>query len=542
MTSSSDLSFFTGRNHEWPGARPSFVHQEAGRSSVILERPSTVDRGPLFNADSRAAFLADGSAAGLDGHRWNSADPADGDNLLVPADILEQDDGLPVAIRPRLMFLEEQPFKSFIGIVLCFNIFCVWMETDSPKWEGLWNSLESLFLLIYIVELCLMLVHHGPQRFFNRGIAGTCQASLDCFVIVLGVTELWIVPMFIMGDAAIEPPIPRGPDEVIASQKIRHTARWLFWLEMLRLLRVFRLVRMWPPLLKLVNLLMHVIANFMWILVLMFCIMYVVAVIMTTMLRVDESELHGPWIKIHRHFGDVPSSLFTMFQLVTTEDWIQIATPLIEVSEAWKLFFVVFIVFNAFIMLSLLTAVASDTMISSSNELKEIELQQEQQKNMEFFGFLRNEFATADKDNSGELDKEEFRTLMRKDEVQHQMELHDVRLKLEELIAAWDVFDIDESGELTIDELINGMSYLQEILKTQHIVNLDYNLQRVNQTIETKLEDISQGLEFIDGQREEVLDLVRARTEKMLGKKLEPKLRLAPTQIPEDTEDAEYDE
>merc|ERR1719210_1891954 len=126
-------------------------------------------------------------------------------------------------------------------------------------------------------------------------------------------------------------------------------------------------------------------------------------------------------------------------------------------------------------------------------------------KHKQFLGFLHESFLEADADGNGLLDKDEFSDLMRKDFVHKQMKDLGIHLTHEELFKAWDMLDIDESGELTIEEFVTGLSYLQEGLATKHILNVDYSLRRVAVKCEDRMEKISLAMNRVVKNNEDLL-------------------------------------
>merc|ERR1711957_889605 len=118
-------------------------------------------------------------------------------------------------------------------------------------------------------------------------------------------------------------------------------------------------------------------------------------------------------------------------------------------------FFVFYIAFAAWTMISVLTAIAADNMIAATSDRKEMELREQEIKQRAFISFLRNTFYEADTDGNGLLDREEFEALMAKEMVTKEMGRLGVNLTDSDLFKAWQMLDIDDSGELTIDEFVS---------------------------------------------------------------------------------------
>merc|ERR1712203_105984 len=110
------------------------------------------------------------------------------------------------------------------------------------------------------------------------------------------------------------------------------------------------------------------------------------------------------------------------------------------------------------------------------------------------------QFLQADSDQSGTLDKDEFTRLMTTPLMKSQMDLYGFVLDEKDLGRIWDTFDIDESENITIEELVAGFSYLQEGLATKHIANVNYSLKRVDAMMGTALQGFEETTKIFDQQ------------------------------------------
>jgi len=280
-----------------------------------------------------------------------------------------------------------------------------------------------------------------------------------------------------------------------------------------RLLRLYRIVRMHPRFYDFVRLLMTMLSTFVWILSIIFLFAFVQSIVLTRILGHGLLVHEDPKIsgQIQALFHDIPTSLFTLFQLVTVDDWSRIATPVIELDIGWRLFFIAFITFMSWTMLSLLTAVASETMLTDSKGKKNEEVILAEVQRQGFTTFICGEFIRADVDSNGLLDKDEFIGLMSQPSMIVEMQAQGVDLKVRDLSQTWDTFDVDDSGELTIDELVDGFSYLMEDLGTKHVATVQYALKRFQRKMEVKSDDASDSLRSISEGQSGVLEVMRKR-------------------------------
>eukprot|EP00427_Karlodinium_veneficum_P015205 CAMPEP_0169143022 /NCGR_PEP_ID=MMETSP1015-20121227/45332_1 /TAXON_ID=342587 /ORGANISM="Karlodinium micrum, Strain CCMP2283" /LENGTH=276 /DNA_ID=CAMNT_0009209869 /DNA_START=436 /DNA_END=1267 /DNA_ORIENTATION=- len=221
-----------------------------------------------------------------------------------------------------------------------------------------------------------------------------------------------------------------------------------------------------------------------------------------------KNEYPEEFVAIKETFGDVWTSVFTLFQVTTTDNWEKkhgqssISTPAGS-----------FIVFTAWSILSVLTAVAANSMLEAKEEEKQVEHYQIERNRQKFILFLKRSFQEADVDQNNLLDKEEFKALLEKPFVRKEMKSLGIHESYEEMIAKWSILDYNERGELTIDEFVEGMTHLQEGLGTKHIVNVQYTLDQVRAKAEDRLRHLKYDLQAVVSRNEEILKRVKEQGE-----------------------------
>lgn len=123
-------------------------------------------------------------------------------------------------------------------------------------------------------------------------------------------------------------------------------------LRLLRILRLLRLISVIPQMREIVSALFRSVPGLGTVIGLLFIIMYTSAVLGEKLF-----EEISP-----RYFGDLGTTLYTLFMLLTTENWPDISDSVIdEAPHAW-IFFVAFIVVSAFIVLNLIIGVIVTSM------------------------------------------------------------------------------------------------------------------------------------------------------------------------------------
>ena len=214
-------------------------------------------------------------------------------------------------------FLEQAWVTNFIIGVILFNAVLLGMETSKPimtRFGPLILFLDSLCLLIFVVEIALKLFAHG-WRFFKSG---------------------WNIFDFVIVGIALVP-----------------ATQGFSVLRALRILRVLRVVSAAPRLRRVVEGFITALPGMGSVFLLMALIFYIGAVMATKLFGGAFPE----W------FGDLGRSAYSLFQIMTLESWsMGIVRPVMEVySWAWA-FFVPFIMVTTFAVVNLLVGLIVNSM------------------------------------------------------------------------------------------------------------------------------------------------------------------------------------
>lgn len=210
-----------------------------------------------------------------------------------------------------LRIVESPAFKRVVVILIVINAFLLGAETlhqlPQPTLDAIY-LINRFILFTFVVELGLRILAHG-RTFFRD------PWSLFDFVIVAA--------------ALIPPPSP------------------LQVLRALRILRALRLISAVPSLRRVVDGLLSAIPGLAGVVVLLLLLLYVATVMATHFFR-DVTPAF---------FGDLGTSLFTLFQIMTLEGWPDIAHEVMETLPWAWVFFVGYILIATFMVLNLFIGV-----------------------------------------------------------------------------------------------------------------------------------------------------------------------------------------
>jgi voltage-gated sodium channel len=240
-----------------------------------------------------------------------------------------------VTSRERARRLVEAPrFQQAITVVILLNAVTLGAETSHTVMEragGLLHAIDKIALTIFVVELLLKLYAYRLSFF---------RDAWNWFdFIIIGISLL---------------PSTGG----------------LSVLRAFRVLRVLRLISIVPSMRRVVSALLSAIPGMASIVGLLSLVMYVAAVMSTKLFGATSPE----------YFGDLGTSLWTLFQVMTGEAWPEIARSVMAQNPAAWIFFLIYILISTFVVLNLFLAVMVSAMEGARDEEDErVHLQEREQ-------------------------------------------------------------------------------------------------------------------------------------------------------------------
>lgn len=218
------------------------------------------------------------------------------------------DDALRVRARA---LVERKGFQRLVIALIVFNAVTLGLETSSrmeADYGGLLHVLDRATLAVFVLELLLRFYGNGWQFFRDP------WSIFD--TLVIGVA---LVPA-------------AGPLSVLRT---------------LRVLRVLRLVSAVPSMRRVVGGLLAAVPGMASVASLLALVIFVAGVMAT--------KLFGGIAPVY--FGDLGTTLFTLFQIMTGEAWPDIAREVMAQAPLAWIFFVIYILVSSFAVLNLFIAV-----------------------------------------------------------------------------------------------------------------------------------------------------------------------------------------
>lgn len=365
-----------------------------------------------------------------------------------------------------------------VGGVILLNAVLMGIELDTSDKEVtaisdrlFWYVVEVIFALFFICELSARVYIH---RF-------------DYFKQLMNIFDAVLVALTILDTFILSPMSSGGSVRVVGALRV---------IRMMRLVRLIRLLPRFKELWLIVNGLAHSLKTLSWVSLLLMVTLYFFAIFATQQIGQND-EIWNPYYERNAgiwdheiYFGTVPRSMFTLFQICTLDAWSEnIVRHVKKEQPGMEWLFVSFIIFTTFGLLNLVVGVIVENTLASA-KVNETKMKKKRERDrMRILNHLREFFEQSDEDGSGTLTLEEVQQAMKDPEAMNKLKLID--LPLEDPMEIFTLLDVDQSGELSIDEFISGCMRIKGNAKSKDLLAVQIAVD----TLGSKFHELSQALE-----------------------------------------------
>lgn len=396
----------------------------------------------------------------------------------------------------KIPFVDWFSFNLFVGFVIALNAFTIGLETDAraesgDSVSGMWFLFEVLYALFFLWELLCRLYYHrmkyftGKEKWWNL---------VDCFIVTLSVVDCFIIT-----------PIGLGG-------KVRFVSMMRF-VRLIRLIRLIRLMRLFKELWLVANGLIQSGKTLCWVALMIIIFLYICSIYTTLEIGKKDDmwnsyyKQSGGWDH-EKYFKTVPRSMFTLFQVVTLEQWSENIVRHVMVKQPWMVpFFMVVIAITTFGLLNIVVGViVENTLATSERDDNKIKRSKERDR-QRVFNHLREIFEAADEDGSGTLNLAEVRKAINKPEIYNKLKM--IEFPVDDPEQIFMLLDFDGSGHLNIDEFITGCIRMKGTAKSKDLlvaqVAVD-TMKRHYTQFEKEMRDLQQKIMLLEETAKSLVD------------------------------------
>lgn len=365
---------------------------------------------------------------------------------------------------PTLARIVSSPiFEGAVAVLIISNCFCIGLQVDRDSDSEFFELLDKIFTLCFLTELVLRAIVENWTFFLVRG------NYLDIFLVTVALLQ--------MANSAWD------------------FFRKLTVLRTLRLARVVKVVRYRPELKDMVELIEGTVNNtstVLWTMVMVLGMLYFFAIFSTFIIGKANAFKDSP--EAQTYFGDVLSSMVTLFQVMTLDGWTDIMRSLMAVPGQGRrvcVFFMAFISVGVFVLMNLVVAVIVQNSFARAHELKAHQKKIAEKKLIDDLQQLKKAILEADlvgDCEEGCMSLDHFLNVAADPGVKQKLNLMNITAM--DIVQVWKIMELPDT-RVRIDDFLNGIRRKKGIVASQDMLHLlrdfdflDYHVQELEVNIE----------------------------------------------------------
>jgi len=368
-------------------------------------------------------------------------------------------------------------FESMFAAVVMVNF--LWIGAQMEYREFINNASPTIvlvtdgtFCVAFLAELILRLVGNGIVEFF----CSEKDWAWNWFDVVIVLLTTFETGLSLVGGLT-------NALEGVSGLRVVRVMR------VLRVVRVIRGMRNFRPLRLLIHAIANTLRSAIWTLLLLMMIIYTFSVMFAQSTYdhlASQVEAGTPIDEdLSKNFGTLGRTLYTLFSASTGGcDWQDVAAPLGDVHFACLAGFIIYISFQYFCVMNVVTGIFCQSALEiAKNDREDMIVQQLQDKDR-YVASLQDLFREWDGNGSGELSLEEFQYHMKDSRMQ--AFLRTLEIEPSNAFTLFKLLDADGQGTLDVSEFVGGLIELRGNAKSIQIHELLHetslardNLQRM---------------------------------------------------------------
>lgn len=358
----------------------------------------------------------------------------------------------------NVIFTDRLPFNIFVTVTTVLNVVCMGLEQDlsTNTTAAIWTFLEYGFLGCFVLEL---FIRAGVLRkFFFIDLWNMA----DCLLVILAcLDEFFLKPAGVGGQL-----------------------RFFLVFRVLRIVRVVQLVRTYSfarELWLLAGGLTSSMKALGWVALVLIVALYVGAIIVTAQIGQNDAvygagaSYDGQVWPYREYFGTVPRSMFTLFQVITLDGWVDdILRHVVYRQPLFGIFFIMFMVIMAFGVMNVIVGIIVENTLTAAQVIDRRIEDQERSKRQAAVSDLYAILEKSDSKRSGTISLEDLRAATQSRVVQDKFEMLD--LTFEEVEQVVKLLDAQQNGRIELKRLATALTEMVGGAKRRDMAQVEVSM------------------------------------------------------------------
>lgn len=392
-------------------------------------------------------------------------------------------------------FVQSERFNVMSSLMIAANGVYLGIQTDYREGgredDAMWYAVDIMFSLSFLAELFLRIsvercsfLLDGWNIFDTVVVLSTC---VDTFVLEHGIS-----------------------DEAVDGRHINLIAM----LRVARCARLLRLLRFLKELWLLVIGLLDAMRSLVWAWTLIGLIIYVFAILMTRSVG-HPHRAASPFID--ELFGTVPKSMFTLFTVMTLEDWPAVSRDTVKYEEWVEQAIVVFLLVTTFSIMNVIVAVVVESTLDKAGSQQADKLRAYEAELSQVSLTINEVFNASDSNRDGKVSRQEFHDALRRPDVRDFLKL--AGFDGRQANSLFDILDFDDSGWLSSQEFTDGLLRARGGARARDLLTIQCQLWKGEARLRVELQELCLDVDSRMDQVDNQVDLIRKDLER-LGRRL----------------------
>lgn len=384
------------------------------------------------------------------------------------------------------MMVRSWWFDSCVMVLIVVNSALVGLQVNYIATHGgqeleFYTIMQSALCIIFVIEVALRILGEKARFFFSPFDRGW-----NCFDLLLALCGLVEILL-----GRLIPTFNDNLQNLTALRAVRI-------LRMVRFTRIIRIMKYFHELRLMVSSISNSMRALTWAMVIILAIMYMYAVIFTQATADSNSGRPSEVVAeatdealtedegLIEYFGDIGSSIYTLFQVVTSGiNWGDVAEPLKKLSPIYFFIFLLFTSFNFIAVMNVITAVFVQTALQNAARDTDAVIFGAIADHSAEIQQLQALFEEADAKDNGQISIVDFVDFTRDPRVEAYFRV--IGINISEAIGFFRLLDIDDSGYVDMEEFVIGCMRIKGQAKGLDVATLMHELKRVTRIIHNEI-------------------------------------------------------
>ncbi|CAJ1381399.1 unnamed protein product [Effrenium voratum] len=364
--------------------------------------------------------------------------------------------------RLSLQIVKSPWFDKCCAILICLNALTIGLEVElvayglAPSGSTGFRIIQVAFCVLFAAELAMRMAAFR-MRFLTDRIDKPWNI-FDTIIVSLSTVELVLTMIF---------------QDSTATLSVVRFAR------IIRVARIIRMTRFLRQLRTLVYTILHTLSSLCWTALVMLIIIYLFAVSIT------ESSLefslrqptHSDLDELIRNFGTLERTAYTLFKSVCGGvSWGEPASSLFLLGPFYVFLMLLYVMFMLFCMANVVTGFFCEHAFEMAQADKDQVIMDQIRQREEHICSFKVLFGHVDEDDCQSITFEQLEELLAREDMQAYLALLDITV--ESSSNMFKLLDTDGSGELSVEEFVDGLLRLKGQAKTIDLVGLRHDIRR----------------------------------------------------------------